>query len=397
VVKVASRKIVLKPATDENDEDRAFQTATAACLFLKCGKSQFYTNMRSGAPFKGWYIVDEGKTALPETAPALPYKRPCAADYKPKRQSTRPTPPPAAHVTLEPELVIFTATTPTKPAPTKPVHAKQPAAKRPADAPKSVKFNTPTSGSKDAEPSHKRRRTSPPAHDQDDTGTLNTSSSSTGSTGRTPINNPTKSAVQVKSEPEPTHIAPRGEGESGGGGGGGEKAPSEAEAVVVDTEPPKIQLQPTDVTVYSGPHSQAVFFCDAVSEGKCTYQWEQGGRVLKEGKLSDGRDSVRGVTSQTLIIKNCRSDGSKIRNVRSVIFGGSLCWGSAFLQLPLASMGVVANRMLRSVLPQYTRASPPHLFGWLPPRLVLDIRHTSPPAPSLPLAHGIAPKQASWI
>jgi hypothetical protein len=85
-VKVASRKIVLKPATDENDEDRAFQTAAAACLFLKCGKSQFYTNMRSGAPFKGWYIVDEGKTALPETVPALPYKRPCtAANFKKRK------------------------------------------------------------------------------------------------------------------------------------------------------------------------------------------------------------------------------------------------------------------------------------------------------------------------
>ena len=47
--------------------------------------------------------------------------------------------------------------------------------------------------------------------------------------------------------------------------------------------------------------------------------------MLKEGKLSDGRDCVRGVTSQTLIVSNCRSDGSKRRNARLLGWEPILC------------------------------------------------------------------------
>ena len=56
-----SRRIVLKSAQDPDAEEIFFTTATAACNFLKSGKSQFYGAMRSRKAYKGWYVVDEGK------------------------------------------------------------------------------------------------------------------------------------------------------------------------------------------------------------------------------------------------------------------------------------------------------------------------------------------------
>ena len=57
-----SRRIVLKPSSEDHDaEEKFFKNATAACAFLKSGKSQFYSAMRSRKAYKGWYIVDDGK------------------------------------------------------------------------------------------------------------------------------------------------------------------------------------------------------------------------------------------------------------------------------------------------------------------------------------------------
>ena len=59
------RSIVLRSAQYPDTRDRSFTTVTAACNFLKSGKSQFYIAMRSKKAYKGWYVVDEGKSGEP--------------------------------------------------------------------------------------------------------------------------------------------------------------------------------------------------------------------------------------------------------------------------------------------------------------------------------------------
>eukprot|EP00039_Didymoeca_costata_P013326 m.200791 g.200791 ORF g.200791 m.200791 type:complete len:546 (+) comp15740_c0_seq15:121-1758(+) len=81
---------------------------------------------------------------------------------------------------------------------------------------------------------------------------------------------------------------------------------------------PVIIVQPTGVVEWSGPKSRAVFYCEAKSETPCSYRWEQGGRALKDGELSDTRDNIRGSCKNTMVISNLRSDISKRRTVRTL-------------------------------------------------------------------------------
>ena len=331
-----SRRIVLRSAEHPDAEEMFFTTATAACDFLKSGKSQFYGAMRSKKAYKGWYVVDEGKkdgSVIPvRVAPTKPksgemelevdvelddcddmaenmeaggdnderqegygnhdedednYATAVDGDNQEEEEEVDDEDNSDAGADgggegndVEDEVLANTSTVverlrkrPPSPDARREMNVlfKQPAL--PKSPPKQLKAG---------ELGSKRRR---PGLSH---------SGSRGSSGSS-----SSSAVGASAS----------DGVRGVGSGGS----SEAEN---DTAPPTINLHPTDVVVYSGPRSQVVFFCDAKSRSACTYQWEQAGRRLKDGKLSDGRDSVRGATKQTLIISNCRSDGSKKRTVR---------------------------------------------------------------------------------
>ena len=104
----------------------------------------------------------------------------------------------------------------------------------------------------------------------------------------------------------PSSSCSAGGGGGGGGGGGEPRVPGL----------PVVTMHPVDVSVFSGPKSSAVFYCGVDSKTDCTYRWEQAGRKLADGQLSDGRDQIKGMNKKTLVITNLRSDASKTRTVR---------------------------------------------------------------------------------
>ena len=74
-----SRRIVLKPSSEDLDaEEKIFKNATAACAFLKSGKSQFYSAMRSRKAYKGWYIINDGKERQSNVAAIVTSNTPSA-------------------------------------------------------------------------------------------------------------------------------------------------------------------------------------------------------------------------------------------------------------------------------------------------------------------------------
>lgn len=55
------RPVLLRPGPSNTREEKRFNTVAGARSFLQISINMFYSQIRSGAPIKGWFIIDEGK------------------------------------------------------------------------------------------------------------------------------------------------------------------------------------------------------------------------------------------------------------------------------------------------------------------------------------------------
>ena len=55
------RPVLLRPGPSNTMEEKRFNTVAGAKSFLQISSTMFYSRIRSGAPIKGWFIIDEGE------------------------------------------------------------------------------------------------------------------------------------------------------------------------------------------------------------------------------------------------------------------------------------------------------------------------------------------------